>query len=170
MFPPIFRMQKLETLNLSKCCRLWKFPEFKSNMDSLKKLYLSYTAIEIVPSSVGEYCTNLISLRLSCCRQLKRIECNFRLLKYIKEFHLEGSGQIEKLTDNFFDVECCLEVLSLSTQFDSVLINNFKTLLGLDLRLGPVCIKFPPLPRFLKELHLLRCTLGDGDIPSDIVE
>ncbi|PWA52135.1 NB-ARC domains-containing protein [Artemisia annua] len=170
-FPPIYRMQKLETLNLSCCFRLWKFPEFKTNMDSLKELDLSFTAIEIVPSSVGEYCTNLVSLNLTDCHKLKRIECNFHLFKHLKECHLAGCKQLEKLADNFFDVECCLEVLSLSTDVKSSLINRIAIRSGLSfLYQSPVSIKFPLFPRFLKKLRLEGSNLGDGDIPSDVVE
>ncbi|PWA43677.1 NB-ARC domains-containing protein [Artemisia annua] len=170
-FPPIYRMQKLESLNLSWCVRLWKFPEFKTNMDSLKELDLSWTAIEIVPSSVGEYCTNLVYLNLTGCYKLKRIECNFRLFKHLKECHLDGCRQLEKLEDNFFDVECCLEALSLSTDVKSSLINRIAIRSGLSfLYKGSVSIKFPLFPRFLKKLRLQGSNLGDGDIPSDIVE
>ncbi|PWA41093.1 NB-ARC domains-containing protein [Artemisia annua] len=171
MFPPIIGMQKLETLNLDYCKRLWKFPEFKTNMDSLIELRLRGTAIEIVPSSVGEYCTNLVSLDLRYCENLKKIECNFRLFKHLKECYLHSCRQLEKLADNFFDVECCLEVLSLSTDVKSSLFNKIMIGSGLSyLYQIPVIIKFPMFPRFLKKLRLQGFNLGDGDIPLDIVE
>ncbi|KAJ0763446.1 putative TIR domain, P-loop containing nucleoside triphosphate hydrolase [Helianthus annuus] len=76
-FPPIIHMKKLETLNLSKCYKLQQFPDIQSNMVSLVTLDLSNTGIEIIPPSVGRFCTNLVSLNLSDCHELKRIEGNF---------------------------------------------------------------------------------------------
>ncbi|KAJ0896084.1 putative P-loop containing nucleoside triphosphate hydrolase, leucine-rich repeat domain superfamily [Helianthus annuus] len=87
-FPPIIHMKKLETLDLSFCKELQQFPDIQSNMDSLVTLNLFNTGIEIIPPSVGRFCTNLVSLNLSGCRKLKRIEGSFHLLKSLKDLHL----------------------------------------------------------------------------------
>ncbi|KAJ0896106.1 putative leucine-rich repeat domain superfamily [Helianthus annuus] len=87
-FPPIIHMKKLETLNLYYCKQLQQFPDIQSNMDSLVTLDLSWTRIEIIPPSVGRFCTNLVSLYLSDCHKLKRIEGNFHLLKSLKDLYL----------------------------------------------------------------------------------
>ncbi|KAJ0896138.1 putative leucine-rich repeat domain superfamily [Helianthus annuus] len=89
-FPPIIQMQMLETLHLTNCRELQQFPDIQSNMDSLVTLDLSDSGIEIIPPSVGRFCTNLVSLNLSCCFELKRIEGNFHLLKSLKDLNLSG--------------------------------------------------------------------------------
>lgn len=165
MFPPIVRMRKLETLKLSLCEKFRKFPEIKTDMNSLVKLRLNCTAIDIVPSSVGKFCTNLVSLDLSKCEKLKRIEGNFRLLKDLKELHLEGCEKLEKLPDEFFDVNCSLEMLSLCTQSQSwTALKNFINCFFQE----PVGMKFPQFPHLLTRLSLNTCSLLDGDIPPDM--
>ncbi|KAM0014956.1 putative TIR domain, P-loop containing nucleoside triphosphate hydrolase [Helianthus debilis subsp. tardiflorus] len=89
-FPPIIHMKKLETLNLSHCNQLQQFPVIQSNMDSLVTLDLSNTGIDTIPPSVGRFCTNLVSLNLSGCCKLKRIEGSFLLLKSLKYLNLSG--------------------------------------------------------------------------------
>ncbi|KAJ0896092.1 putative TIR domain, P-loop containing nucleoside triphosphate hydrolase [Helianthus annuus] len=89
-FPPIIHMKKLETLNLRFCEQLQQFPDIQSNMNSLVTLDLCNTGIEIIPPSVGRFCTNLVSLDLSYCYELKRIEGNFHLLKSLKDLHLSN--------------------------------------------------------------------------------
>ncbi|KAL9993693.1 putative P-loop containing nucleoside triphosphate hydrolase, leucine-rich repeat domain superfamily [Helianthus debilis subsp. tardiflorus] len=89
-FPPIKHMKKLETLDLSFCLELQEFPDIQSNMDSLVTLHLHHTDIEIIPPSVGRFCTNLVSFNLSDCPRLKRIEGNFHLLKSLKDLNLYG--------------------------------------------------------------------------------
>ncbi|KAD2804055.1 hypothetical protein E3N88_37432 [Mikania micrantha] len=117
-FPSIMRMKKLETLNLSFCCKLLDFP------------YIG----------------------------------NFRLLKHLKHLHLPRCDQLEKLGSDFFDKECCLEVLSLSIKSqESTPSKNLMDLKGLQ-----ISTKLPQLPFFLRKLDLSRCDLGDGDIPSDM--
>nr|XP_043617282.1 disease resistance protein Roq1-like [Erigeron canadensis] len=81
MFPPIVNMCKLEILILSNCSRLQTFPEIHVPMDSLMHLNLDHSGIEVLPSSIGRYCTNLASISLTGCDHLINFECNFQLLK-----------------------------------------------------------------------------------------
>ncbi|KAK9063555.1 hypothetical protein SSX86_017425 [Deinandra increscens subsp. villosa] len=173
MFPPIIRMKKLVTLELSGCSRLQKFPDIQTHMDSLVKLILEFTSIDIIPASLGEFCTNLVSFDSRDCHKLKRIDGNFRLLKHLKILHLSGCDQLEKLAWDFFGKECCLEVLSLSIKGqDSRSFNSHKNYIGLGLLLqnSSVSLKLPQFPRLLRKLDLSGCHLGDGDIPSDLSE
>ncbi|KAI3730798.1 hypothetical protein L1987_61975 [Smallanthus sonchifolius] len=110
-------MIKLETLDLSSCYELQKFPDIQTNMDSLVNLHLHYTSIEIIPPSVGQFCTNLVSFDLHGCYKLKRIEGNFHLLKRLKDLNLSGCSELEKLAEDFFDKDCCLELeMSMDSQ------------------------------------------------------
>ena len=107
-FPTIVRMEKLKILKISDCRALLEFPKIEANMDSLEKLALRDVEIEVLPSSVGRYCTNLISLKLYNCSKLKTIEGNFHDLKRMEKFELYGHTKLEKFPKDFFDVKCCL--------------------------------------------------------------
>ncbi|KAL8258445.1 hypothetical protein R6Q59_030486 [Mikania micrantha] len=173
-FPSIMRMEKLETLDLSNCFKLQDFPYIGTYMDSLKNLHLFRTGIKIIPESVGKFCTNLDFFDLSICRKLKRIDGNFRLLKRLKHLHLSGCRRLEKLRSDFFDKECCLEVLSIYIKSQkSTPFKNFMDLKRLQIlqsfhQDGSMSTKLPQVPRFLRKLDLSWCDLGDRDIPSDI--
>ncbi|KAM0015023.1 putative P-loop containing nucleoside triphosphate hydrolase, leucine-rich repeat domain superfamily [Helianthus debilis subsp. tardiflorus] len=91
MFPKITHMPKLMTLILSACSRLLNFPDIQKNLDSLVDISLRYSRmIEVLPSSIVQYCTNLISLDLSDCFNLKSIEFDFRDFKKIEKLHLSN--------------------------------------------------------------------------------
>ncbi|KAJ0896130.1 putative leucine-rich repeat domain superfamily [Helianthus annuus] len=132
-FPSIVHMKKLETLNLGSCKQIQQFPDIQSNMDSLVTLDLSGTGIEIIPPSVGRFCTNLVSLDLGGCSKLNRIEGNFHLLRNLKDLDLYGCKGLQSFHED-----------------------------------RSVSLKLPQFPRFLRELNLSGCNLGDEDIPSDI--
>ncbi|KAJ9554332.1 hypothetical protein OSB04_018377 [Centaurea solstitialis] len=151
-FPPIIRMKKLETLLLSFCPKFRMFPEIQTSMDNLKELCLRGSGIKVVPSSIGEYCTNLHSLNLSYCKHLQSIEGNFHHLKDLKRLHLRGCDQLENMPkEGLFDVECRLQQLSLSlTFFNGVQRGAVNELLG--------------FPRFLTRLSLHSCKLVNGDM------
>ncbi|KAJ9554645.1 hypothetical protein OSB04_018690 [Centaurea solstitialis] len=158
-FPTIIRMKKLETLILSQCCNLGKFPEMETSMDNLAKLSLRGSGIEIVPSSIGQYCTNLVSLDLTDCINLHSIEGNFHLLKHLEGFYFEGCDELKNIpTEGLFDVECCLQVLSLSS-------TSFKNLYR-----GAVNFELLAFSGFLRKLSLSYCNLVDGDISSVFCE
>nr|GFB15321.1 hypothetical protein [Tanacetum cinerariifolium] len=163
-------MGKLKDLILSGCSRLGKFPEIEMHMYSLVSLNLKQSGIEIVPSSVGKYCTNLRYLDFRSCNNLKIIEGNFRSLKGLKELHLDNCERLGKLADDFFNEECCLELVSLSFR-DSISITNLMSCIGLRcFQQDLVGWKLPHFPRFLTTLSLRFCNLVDGDIPSNICE
>ncbi|XP_024989844.1 TMV resistance protein N-like [Cynara cardunculus var. scolymus] len=155
IFPPIIRMKNLEALWLWDCTQLQKFPDIQMNMDKLVKLNLRGSGIESLPSSIGKYCTNLVSLNLIECRCLQSIESNFRLLKHLKELRLKGCDQLNNMpAEGLFDVECRLQLLSLSDI-------PFKIL-----HQGVVSMKLLGFPSSLRRLDLSDCNLVDGDIFS----
>nr|XP_043614088.1 TMV resistance protein N-like isoform X2 [Erigeron canadensis] len=101
-FPSIFRMEKLETLNIS-FCELTEFPKIEANMDNLVTLTLKGVDIEILPSTIVEYCTNLTSLSLEDCSKLKSIDGNFHALKGLQNIKLKGCKHFEKLPKDLFN-------------------------------------------------------------------
>ncbi|KAJ9550632.1 hypothetical protein OSB04_014677 [Centaurea solstitialis] len=151
IFPPIIRMKKLETLILHGCNALRKFPEIQTSMDNLKELRLGGSGIEVLPSSIGEYCTSLRSLDLGYCKRLQSIEGNFHHLKHLKSLYLNDCDQLKNiLTKGLFDIECCLQQLS-----------SFK-----NLHRGMVNLKLFGFSSSLRKLSLGGCNLVDGDIFS----
>ncbi|KAJ9554657.1 hypothetical protein OSB04_018702 [Centaurea solstitialis] len=168
MFPPIIRMKKLQTILLSYCTRLCQFPEIKRNMSNLVELSLRESGVEIVPSSIGQYCTNLVSLDLRGCKYLHSIEGNFRLLKHLKGLYLTGCNQLMLPAEGPVDVDCCLEVLSLSTiSFkDPVNYRGFEE----NLHGGMASMKVHGFSRSLRKLSLKFCKLEDGDLSSVLSE
>ncbi|KAL8258442.1 hypothetical protein R6Q59_030483 [Mikania micrantha] len=174
-FPSILRMEKLQTLDLSYCHRFQDFPYIVTYMDCLENLRLKYTGIKIIPDSVGKFCTNLVSFHFNSCN-LKQIDGNFRLLKRLKHLHLSGCYQLEKLGSDFFDKECCLEVLTLAFKSQKSTPTPFENIMDLEgIRIiqsfhqdSSISTKLPQLPRFLRKLSLSDCNLGDRDIPSDL--
>ncbi|KAJ9554592.1 hypothetical protein OSB04_018637 [Centaurea solstitialis] len=155
IFPPIIRMKKLETLLLSGCSQLRKFPEIQTSLDNLVKLSLNKSGIETVPSSVGRYCTNLLSLDLWNCKNLRSIEGNFRFLKHLKGLYLDGCHQLKNIpTEGLFDVDCSLQLLSLSgTSLQNLPRGAVNGFLGFS--------------HFLRRLSLAECNLVDGDISPE---
>ncbi|XP_021298175.1 protein SUPPRESSOR OF npr1-1, CONSTITUTIVE 1-like [Herrania umbratica] len=63
-------MQSLETLILSGCMNLQRFPEITGKMERLLELHLDGTSIEELPSSIG-HLSSLQVLDLSGCSQLE---------------------------------------------------------------------------------------------------
>ena len=84
-FPSIIDMKALEILNLAGCSELKKFPDIQGNMEHLLELYLSSTAIEELPSSIGRI-TGLVLLDLKRCKSLKSLPtsiCKLESLEYL---------------------------------------------------------------------------------------
>ncbi|KAJ9554474.1 hypothetical protein OSB04_018519 [Centaurea solstitialis] len=150
-FPPIIRMKNLKTLLLDGCSELCKFPYIQKNMDNLVELSLRRSGIEVVPSSIGEYCTNLRSLDLGYCNHLQSIEGNFHRLKHLNVLHLYGCDQLNNIpAEGLFDVDCCLQLLS-----------SFR-----NLHRGMLNPKLFGFPSSLTRLDLSYCGLEDGDLSS----
>ncbi|XP_024989860.1 TMV resistance protein N-like [Cynara cardunculus var. scolymus] len=182
LFPPIFRMKKLETLILSHCYNLCKFPEFQTSMDNLVELSLRGSGIEIVPSSIGQYCNNLVSLDLRRCKYLLSIEHNFHLLKHLQLLCLDSCVQLKNIptegaVNEFLRFPCFLRRLSLGgcnlvDEDISVFWEELSNLQVLDLsrnkfsRLHP---SLSQLPR-LKFIDLSDCynLVELPDLPSSI--
>ncbi|KAJ9554660.1 hypothetical protein OSB04_018705 [Centaurea solstitialis] len=158
LFPPIVHMKKLETLLFSSCSQLRKFPDIQTNMDNLVVLCLKDTGIEVVPSSIGRFCTDLLSLDLSYCQRLQSIEGNFRHLRHLEKIYLEGSDRLKMPAEGLFDIECCLKLLSLCD-------TSFK-----KFHCSMVSVKLIGFSRSLVRLNLKDCNLVDGDISSILCE
>ncbi|PWA82503.1 toll/interleukin-1 receptor (TIR) domain-containing protein [Artemisia annua] len=114
IFPTIFKMEKLEHLEIWFCHKSLEFPDIQANMDSLVELSLIGIGIEGLLSSIGERCTSLISLHLCYCFIRKSIEIDFDRLKHLKDIRFRGNTKLVKmlLTHHLQRLDladCCLE-------------------------------------------------------------
>ncbi|KAF5817439.1 putative AAA+ ATPase domain, P-loop containing nucleoside triphosphate hydrolase [Helianthus annuus] len=144
MFPTIVQMGNLKTLEINTCPKLLEFPEIKSNMKSLVTLSLSCMGIDLLLSSIGERCANLVSLRLWRCFFLKSIDVNFYGLKHLEDFTLNG-----------------LDYMKMPDGLRISLRHWYGSRLSIWLQ-----FVFPQL----RKLDLRGCGLRDGEIPSGIGE
>ncbi|XP_042960603.1 disease resistance protein Roq1-like isoform X2 [Carya illinoinensis] len=92
-FPRALQLRNLETLVLNDCSSLQNFPEIECEMKHLRKVNLSGTAIEELPSSIG-YLTGLISLSLNDCVNLKRLPSSIHQLRSLGFFTLNKCPNI----------------------------------------------------------------------------
>ncbi|KAJ0614227.1 putative leucine-rich repeat domain superfamily [Helianthus annuus] len=150
-FPTIVQMGKLKTLTIQYCNDSLEFPEIKSNMESLVRLSLRDMRIDVLLSSIGERCVNLVSLDLANCSSLKSTEVDFDGLKYLEAFTLNGLTH-SKTRDKLFI---------------SWLVG--KVGCGKDWYRSQPSISLW-LTRSLTKLYISDCGLRDGEIPSNIGE
>nr|AXU93652.1 RPP4/RPP5-like protein [Arabidopsis thaliana] len=163
VLPTDVNLSSLETLNLSGCSSLRTFPLISTRIECL---YLENTAIEEIPSTIGNLhrlvrlemkeCTglevlptdvNLSSLEtldLSGCSSLR----SFPLIsESIKWLYLENTA-IEEIPD-----------LSKATKLESLILNNCKSLVTLPSTIGNL--------QRLELLEMKECT-GLEVLPTDV--
>ncbi|KAJ9541615.1 hypothetical protein OSB04_028121 [Centaurea solstitialis] len=141
IFPPIIQMKKLETLILYNCSKLFKLPKILNSMGNLVELDLHGSGVEVVPSSIGQYCTNLVSLDLTRCLHLESIEGNFHRLKRLKGLYLHGCRDLRT--------------------YQWRVLTSFS-----NLHRGMVSLKLFGFSSSLRKLNLNGCHLVDGDMSS----
>ena len=184
-------------LILIGCINLETLPENMGNMENLRQLYLNYTAILNLPSSIEhlkgleylslEWCDNLITvpqsifnltalkfLSFSCCSKLEKLPEDLKSLKRLETLSLHGLNcQLPSVSGL-----CSLRELYLSesnlTQGviqSNNLLNSLK-----ELKLGRsnvidkgILIHICHLSS-LEELYLNHCNLMDGEIPSEVCQ
>ncbi|CAG7861946.1 unnamed protein product [Brassica rapa] len=78
--PTGINLQSLEYLYLYGCSRLRSFPNISRN---IKRLYLSYTSIEEVPSWIENF-SRLEGLSMRNCNNLRRVSLNILKLKHLE--------------------------------------------------------------------------------------
>ncbi|CAN8238004.1 unnamed protein product [Cochlearia groenlandica] len=96
----ICKLKHLETLNLSGCTSLERFPDLSRRMKCLKFLDLSRTAIKELPSSIS-YLTALEELRFVDCKNLVRLPDNVWSLRFKVEFREIETEKFSKLWNRF---------------------------------------------------------------------
>ncbi|XP_062173086.1 disease resistance protein RPV1-like [Alnus glutinosa] len=96
-------LDSLETLILSDCWNLEKFPEIVGDMKRLKELKLDGTAIEELPLSVGRL-SGLTLLNLKGCKSLTSLPCNISL-DSLEILILSGCRKLKKFPEIVGDMK-----------------------------------------------------------------
>nr|GFB00108.1 Toll/interleukin-1 receptor (TIR) domain-containing protein [Tanacetum cinerariifolium] len=126
MFPTIVRMEQLESLSITHCDESLVFPEIQSNMKCLVKLDLHHIQIDGLLSSIGERCTNLISLSLERCFNVNSTESTVidgnRLLQSMlkgnaienqsMQLRIKGLEKPKQFTNRLYAGDQCREEVS----------------------------------------------------------
>ncbi|KAL7612947.1 hypothetical protein Lser_V15G06549 [Lactuca serriola] len=93
--PSRFEMESLETLIISRCFKLERFPEVSPCMVKLSQIHISSCKrIKELPSSI-EYLSSLSFLSLTNCSNLHNIPDSICELKYLKCLHLNDCMKLE---------------------------------------------------------------------------
>ncbi|XP_048446612.1 disease resistance protein RPV1-like [Pyrus x bretschneideri] len=126
-------MGSLQTLDLSGCSNLEKFPDISDVMEKLSELYLDGTAIKELPSSINKF-TGLTVLNLSGCRELKSLPSNIHMGS-LRTLDLSGCSNLEKFPDISDVMEKLLELYLDGTAIKELpsSINKFTGLTVLNL-------------------------------------
>ncbi|GJT49391.1 Toll/interleukin-1 receptor domain-containing protein [Tanacetum coccineum] len=173
MFPTIVRMEQLESLHISFCHKSLVFPKIQANMECLVKLDVCHCHIQIdaLLSSIGERCTNLISLRLEEFRGSKgpgKTPFAFRLTHNLRKLNLSECF----FEDGEIQSDICelsnLQVLNLSYNKFSKLHFSLSQLTRLKLLNLFGCkrlVKLPELPSSIAIIIADECdkltSIGD---------
>ncbi|KAJ9542349.1 hypothetical protein OSB04_028855 [Centaurea solstitialis] len=155
--PSKIEIESLETLKLSDCYRLERFPEVAPCMVKLSSLYLdSCFRIEELPSSIG-YLSSLSLLHLQNCKSLMNIPDSICELQQLKSLQLQNCEKLQELPEELGSMKN-LEDLGLG-------ITGYVG----DLE-GPESINFRALKDLcsLRKLDLSRRQIRHEDFPVNL--
>ncbi|GKC90691.1 TMV resistance protein N-like protein, partial [Tanacetum coccineum] len=157
--PPLrIEMESLETLILSFCTSLERFPEFSRCMVKLSHMYsLSCCRIKELPSSI-RYLSNLNVLNLRGCTDLENIPNSIYELQNLKRLFLGDCPKLQKLPNEFGRLQK-LEELELAVRDDFVMYVGVPKSINMH--------SFTTLSS-LKRLDLSLRQIGDEDFPKNL--
>ncbi|KAB2599025.1 TMV resistance protein N-like [Pyrus ussuriensis x Pyrus communis] len=180
IFPSKIGMKSLRTLKLSRCKNLDKFPEVSDVMQDLSELYLDYTEIKELPSSISNL-TRLVTLNLEGCKQFKSLPRRISHMKSLKSLDVSECSKLEKFPEisevmnNLFELyldgtaikELPASILNL-TNLVTLKLNNCRELESLPSSIShmksleylsvsgcPKLEKFPDISEVMKKLSKL---------------
>lgn len=165
----MLKLTSLTDVNLYGCSSLENFPEFPA---CVKKLSLSHTAIEQVPSSIG-YLRDLEQLLLSGCTRLASLPTSISKLKSLKHLDLSYCSKLIEFPDILEPMEHLL-ILELQGTGIKELPSSIKNLIKLQNLLLNGCTNLVFVPdnvgniNSLKLLNLSNCSKLEN-LPSLLV-
>ena len=149
-------MKSIVIVDVSGCSNVTKFPNIPGNT---RYLYLSGTAVEEFPSSVG-HLWRISSLDLSNCGRLKNLPSTIYELAYLEKLNLSGCSSVTEFPNVSWNIK---ELYLDGTAIEEIpsSIACFYKLVELHLR---NCTKFEILPgsicklKSLQKLNLSGCS------------
>nr|AXU93560.1 RPP4/RPP5-like protein [Arabidopsis thaliana] len=163
VLPTDVNLSSLETLDLSGCSRLRSFPLISTN---IVWLYLENTAIEEIPSTIGNL-QNLICLYMKRCTGLEVLPTDVNLSS-LETLNLSGCSSLRSfplISTNivwlYLENTAIEEIpdLSKATDLGSLKLNNCKSLVTLPTTIGNL--------QNLHTLEMKECT-GLEVLPTDV--
>ncbi|XP_061996245.1 disease resistance protein RUN1-like isoform X1 [Rosa rugosa] len=162
--PSSIHMKSLDTLILSGCSNLQKFPEISEKMRRLSELHLDDIAIVELPLSIKNLC-QLESLSLKDCGELKSLPSSIFELESLSMITVSGCSKFKVFPQNEEDLEGlqklvtlrledCGELRSLPSCICQLKSLRFVALSG--------CSKFEVFPEILEDMDELRELHLDG--------
>ncbi|KAH9782157.1 ADP-ribosyl cyclase/cyclic ADP-ribose hydrolase [Citrus sinensis] len=112
-------MKSLQTLVLSGCLNLRKFPRIVGSMECLRELLLDETDIKKLPLSI-ELLSKLVLLNLKDCRNLETLPITVSSLKCLRTLKLSGCSKIVKFPETVISVEDLSELFLDGTSITEV--------------------------------------------------
>ncbi|RXH68969.1 hypothetical protein DVH24_031302 [Malus domestica] len=179
IFPSKIGMKSLRTLKLSWCRNLVKFPEVSDVMQDLSELYLDYTQIKELPSSISNL-TGLVALNIRGCRKLESLPSSISHIKSLEYLDVSGCSKLEKFPE--ISEELPASILNLTSRYTLKLnecreleslpssISHMKSLIYLDVSGCSKLEKFPEILEVMNELSTL-CLGGNAikELPASIL-
>lgn len=93
--PKRLRLTSLETLWLSGCTSLEKLPDILENMENVKSIILTESAVKELPSSIGNL-SGLEFLDLHSCRNLRAVPSSIYNLQKVVELNLKDCMKLQE--------------------------------------------------------------------------
>ncbi|CAG7891824.1 unnamed protein product [Brassica rapa] len=142
--PSGIALKSLETVGMNGCSSLMHFPEFSWNA---RRLYLSSTKIEELPSSMISRLSCLVELDMSDCQSIRTLPSSVKHLVSLKSLSLNGCKHLENLPDSLLSLTC-LETLEVSG-----------------------CLNINEFPRLAKNIEVLRISeTSINEVPARICD
>ncbi|KAG8633553.1 disease resistance protein RPV1 isoform X2 [Manihot esculenta] len=144
----ISELASLETLIVSGCSNITKFPEVSK---SIKKLFFDGTAIEEIASSI-QYCFNLVELSLQNCKRFRTLPNCICKLKSLQKLNLSGCSIFENFPE-ILEMMRSLRYLHLDGTAIKNLPSPIKNLEGLSILELRNCRGIQGLPALISVVH-----------------
>jgi Leucine-rich repeat (LRR) protein len=109
-------LKSIVIVDVSGCSNVAKFPNIPGNT---RYLYLSGTAVEEFPSSVGHLWR--ISLDLSNCGRLKNLPSTIYELAYLEKLNLSGCSSITEFPNISWNIK---ELYLDGTTIEEIIVNR----------------------------------------------
>ncbi|XP_031255268.1 TMV resistance protein N-like isoform X2 [Pistacia vera] len=153
--PNKIHMESLESLVLSGCSKLERFPEIIGSMECLFELSLNETAIEELPVSV-ELLSGLVYLKLERCKNLSSLPSTINGLKSLSTLSLSYCSRLVSLPST---IDGLKSLQSLFLADCSGLVSLPNTINGLESLRSLIvsdCSKLESIPDTLGQIQSLR--------------